>query len=330
MFRKLREKLSGGVRGKIREKLKRGLTKTRSRLREGLARIRITGRKIDEDILAEIEEVLVTADLGVELATEICDALRTKARGRTIESTDDLLTLVRDEIVAHLPPHSPEPDVPPPRVTLIIGVNGSGKTTTTGKLAARWSREGRSVTVAAADTFRAAAVEQLVVWAERAGAQVVRSSPGADPAAVAFDAASSAAAREAERLLVDTAGRLHNKKPLMDELAKIARAVGKKIEGAPHETYLVLDGTTGRNAVLQAREFSRVVKIDGLILTKLDGTARGGVAVAIGRELGIPVRYVGVGESVDDLIDFDATEFVEGLLAPETSEVDGDAEDEVE
>jgi len=198
----------------------------------------------------------------------------------------------------------------------VVGVNGSGKTTTAGKLASLWGREGRKVVVAAADTFRAAAVEQMAIWAERTGAEVVRSQPGADPAAVAFDAARAARARGADELLVDTAGRLHNKKPLMDELAKIARVIAKEVPGAPHETLLVLDGTTGRNAVNQAREFTRVAPVTGLVLTKLDGTARGGVAVAIGRELGIPVRYVGVGEGAEDLLLFDAEEYVGGLLAP--------------
>jgi fused signal recognition particle receptor len=199
-------------------------------------------------------------------------------------------------------------------VTLVVGVNGSGKTTTAGKLAARWAGEGRGVVVAAADTFRAAAVEQLVVWAERAGARVVRAQTGADPAAVAFDAARAAKAKGIDELLVDTAGRLHNKKPLMDELSKISRVIAKEIPGAPHETLLVLDGTTGRNAISQAREFARVAPVTGLVLTKLDGTARGGVAVAIGRELGIPVRFVGVGEGAGDLLPFDAEDYVDGLL----------------
>lgn len=320
MFKKIRDRLRGSE-GGLRERLKKGLTKTRSRISEGLARIDPRGRKVDREMLDEIEEVLVTADLGVDLAAQICEGLSRKAKGRTIESLEDLLGLVRDEIVALLPEEQEVPEVEGTRVILVVGVNGSGKTTTTGKLAARWASEGLNVTVAAADTFRAAAVEQLCVWAERAGAQVVRSSPGQDPAAVAFDAARSAAARGADVLLVDTAGRLHTKKPLMDELAKISRAVSKEIPGAPHQTLLVLDGTTGTNAIQQAREFSKAAPVSGLILTKLDGTARGGVAVAIGRELNLPVHYVGVGEGADHLLDFDAEEYVRGLL--EVGEAEG-------
>jgi fused signal recognition particle receptor len=243
--------------------------------------------------------------------------LGARLRGESVSGPEQVLAVLREEILALLPPRVPEvrPEAPP-RVTLVVGVNGSGKTTTAGKLASLWGREGRKVVVAAADTFRAAAVEQMAIWAERTGAEVVRSQPGADPAAVAFDAARAARARGADELLVDTAGRLHNKKPLMDELAKIARVIAKEVPGAPHETLLVLDGTTGRNAVNQAREFTRVAPVTGLVLTKLDGTARGGVAVAIGRELGIPVRYVGVGEGAEDLLLFDAEEYVAGLLAP--------------
>ncbi len=303
--------------GRLRQRLKDGLQKTRDALGGRLERIAKPGRKVDAALLEEIEEVLIEADLGVELADELCESLREKARGRIVEAGSDLLELVREELLALVPEASPEtrPDAPP-RVTLMVGVNGSGKTTTTGKLAARWARGGSGVVVAAADTFRAAAVEQLVVWAERAGARVIRARPGTDPAAVAFDATRAGRSSGLDEVLVDTAGRLHTKKPLMDELAKITRAVGKEIPGAPHETLLVVDGTTGRNAIAQAREFSRAAPITGLVLTKLDGTARGGVAVAIGRELGLPVRYIGVGESADDLLDYDPHEFVQGLLVP--------------
>ncbi|GAB4375602.1 MAG: signal recognition particle-docking protein FtsY [Acidobacteriota bacterium] len=302
----------------LRERLRRGLARTRSRLGAGLRRLAPRGRRVDDALLDEVEELLVEADLGVDLATELREVLAREARGRELTGPEALAELVRRHLVDMLPaPSAPRPVAEPPRVTLVVGVNGSGKTTTTGKLAARWAADGRRVTVAAADTFRAAAVEQLVAWAERAGAQVVRSQPGADPAAVAFDAARAARARGADELLVDTAGRLHNRKPLMDELAKIGRAVAKEIPEAPHETLLVLDGTVGRNAIEQARQFARVVPVTGLVLTKLDGTARGGVAVAIGRELGLPVRYVGVGEGIDDLLDFDVDEYLEGLLAPD-------------
>lgn len=302
--------------GTLRDKLKAGLARTREALASGLSRLVRPGRRVDEALLDEVEELLVGADLGPDLAAELRRGLASRARGEAVEQAEQLIELVRGELLRLLPAPVPEPAASGPRVTLVVGVNGSGKTTTTGKLAARWARADRSVVVAAADTFRAAAVEQLALWAERAGAQVIRAQHGADPAAVAFDSARAALARRAQELLIDTAGRLHNKKPLMDELDKIGRVLSREIPGAPHQTLLVLDGTTGRNAVVQAREFAKVVPVSGLVLTKLDGTARGGVAVAIGRELGLPVRYVGVGEAVDDLLDFDPDEFVRGLLQP--------------
>lgn len=298
--------------GQWQEKVKHGLRRTREALTSGFTRL--VGRRIDDALLDELEETLILADLGPELAFEVRERMA-RRRGDMVESTAQLTDLVREQLVALLPA-APADERPAegPRVTLVVGVNGSGKTTTIGKLAARWAGDGRSVLVAAADTFRAAAVEQLVLWAERAGAKVVRAQPGADPAAVGFDAARAAKARHVDELLVDTAGRLHNKKPLMDELAKIARAVAREVPGAPHQTLLVLDGTTGRNAIVQAREFSKVAPVSGLVLTKLDGTAKGGVAIAIGRELGIPVRWVGVGEGVSDLLPFDPDVYVRGLL----------------
>ncbi len=303
--------------GRLRQKIVDGLKKTRDAIADRVERIASVGRPVDDALLDELEEVLVAADLGPELAAELRGRMGTRLRGQAVDGPAQVMDVLREEILALLPPQVPEVrPAAPPRVTLVVGVNGSGKTTTAGKLAALWGREGRKVVVAAADTFRAAAVEQMAIWAERTGAAVVRSQPGADPASVAFDAARAARSRSADELLVDTAGRLHNKKPLMDELAKIARAVAKEVPGAPHETLLVLDGTTGRNAVIQAREFTRVAPVTGLVLTKLDGTARGGVAVSIGRELGIPVRYIGVGEGAEDLLLFDPEEYVQGLLAP--------------
>jgi fused signal recognition particle receptor len=303
----------------LRQKLAQGLTKTRDALVGGLGRLVRPGRRVDQDLLAELEELLIASDLGPQLAEKLCQQIDQRARGRELQSLTDLTDLLRVEVaqllpgrfVEQLPPH-------PPRVTLMIGVNGSGKTTTTGKLAARWAHDGRKVVVAAADTFRAAAIEQLCVWAERAGAHVVRAHHGADPAAVAFDAIKAAIARGSDELLIDTAGRLHNKKPLMDELEKIARVVGRELPGAPHQTLLVLDAGTGRNAVTQAREFARLTAVHGLVLTKLDGTAKGGFIVTIGAELALPVSYVGVGEGVDDLLDFDQDEFLAGLLTPHT------------
>ena len=204
-----------------------------------------------------------------------------------------------------------------PRVVLVVGVNGGGKTTTVAKLAARFKAEGRSVVLAAADTFRAAATEQLAIWGERAGVPIVRHAPGADPGAVVFDAARSAVGRGADFLLIDTAGRLHTKSNLMQELEKIARVAAREIPGAPHDVLLVLDATTGQNGLNQAREFTKAAPVTGLVLTKLDGTARGGVALAIARELGVPIRYIGVGEGMDDLLDFDSSSFVASLLGEE-------------
>ena len=309
--------------GRIRQRLRRGLEKTRHAITAQVRKVGRPGRRVDESLLDELDEIRIGADVGIELASEIRERMRSAARGKTLTGEDELLALVRQELLALLPAEEAgAAEAVTPRVTLVVGVNGSGKTTTTGKLAARLAARGRGVVVAAADTFRAAAVEQLVAWAERAGARVIRGQPAADPAAVAFDAVRAARSGGADELLIDTAGRLHTKKPLMDELSKIRRVVAREFDGAPHETLLVVDGTTGRNAIAQAREFSRAAPVTGLVMTKLDGTARGGVAVAIGRELGLPVRYIGVGEGVEDLLDFDAEEFVAGLLAaPSTDSV---------
>ncbi len=302
--------------GRLRERLQKGLHKTRQALAEKVAQLGLAGRKVDEALIEEVEEILVGADLGYELAEELCEHLRTTARGRELNSSAELMDLLQEGLLARMPGRAEDKrPAGGPRVTLMVGVNGSGKTTTTGKLAARFTEQGRRVIVAAADTFRAAAVEQLVVWAERGGARVIRARPGSDPAAVAFDAVRAGKAGGYDEVLVDTAGRLHTKKPLMAELTKIARAVAKEIEGAPHETLLVVDGSTGRNGIAQAREFSQAVRVTGLVLTKLDGTARGGVAVSIGRELGLPVQYVGVGEDAADLLDYDPAEYARGLVS---------------
>ncbi len=302
--------------GRLRERLQKGLRKTRQALADKVAQLGLAGRKVDEALIEEVEEILVTADLGFELAEELCEHLRKTARGRELNSSAELMELLEQGLLERMPERAAERrPAAGPRVTLMVGVNGSGKTTTTGKLAARYAEQGQRVIVAAADTFRAAAVEQLVVWAERGGARVIRARPGSDPAAVAFDAVRAARAGGYDEVLVDTAGRLHTKKPLMAELTKISRAVAKEIEAAPHETLLVVDGTTGRNGIAQAREFSQAVGVTGLVLTKLDGTARGGVAVCIGRELGLPVRYVGVGEDAADLLDYDPAEYARGLVS---------------
>ena len=301
-----------------------GLERTRRGIAGKLAEVLRPGRPLDEAAFDEIEEALITSDLGAALAAAVMDGVRRK--GRTVSTIEELRGVVRDELQAILPPTPAAAQQlrdGPLRVILVVGVNGGGKTTTVGKLAARYRSEGVSVVVAAADTFRAAAVEQLEIWAGRAGALVVKQASGADPSAVVFDAARTAARRGAGILLVDTAGRLHTRSNLMQELEKIVRVVGREVPGAPHEVLLVLDATTGQNGLAQAREFMRVSNVTGVVLTKLDGTAKGGVALAISRELGLPLRYVGVGESVEDLVDFDPGAYVAGLLGEPPAPGDG-------
>ncbi len=294
-------------------RLLRGLERTRQGLHRGLERL--SGRAPREEDFEALEDSLLAADIGPRAAAEILDALRIPAGAGSM----DLRGRLRAELVRRLQPATAGAPAPPPalEVILLVGVNGSGKTTTAGKLAHRFIAEGRRVILAAADTYRAAAIEQAEVWAGRAGCDFVRQGPGADPAAVVHDALQAARARRADVVLVDTAGRLHTRRPLMEELAKVGRVVSRLVEGAPHQVLLVLDATTGQNGLHQAREFLRAVGITGVVLTKLDGTARGGVVLPIAAELGVPIRFVGVGESVDDLLEFDAAAFVEGLLAEE-------------
>jgi fused signal recognition particle receptor len=293
-----------------------GLSRARKGLREKLGSVLRPGRPVDEALLEELEEALISADLGVELGLELVERVRERSAAGEARDAEGLWALVREELLAAIPePLAPASPAEPPRVTLLVGVNGGGKTTTAGKLAARHARAGRGVVVAAADTFRAAAVEQLGLWAERSGARLVRGADAADPSSVLFEALQTARREGAEEVVADTAGRLHTHGNLMSELAKMARVCEREVPGAPHETLLVLDATTGQNGLAQAREFSRAAPLTGVVLTKLDGSAKGGIAVAIGRELGVPLRYVGVGEGVDDLIDFDPGEFVAGLLA---------------
>jgi len=295
-------------------------------LRDRLARTRealvgrlgglLGGRSLDADALGELEALLFSADLGVRTADDLLQSVRVQASGGDAAAVQLALC---DAIRAKLARvESAEPPLAgPPHVILVLGVNGSGKTTTIGKLAARHARAGRHVVLGAADTFRAAAIEQLEVWGERVGCEVVSGQAGGDPAAVAFDTLKAAVARGADVAIIDTAGRLQTQKPLMEELAKIARVIGREVEGAPHETLLVLDSNTGQNAISQARLFTEAAQVTGLALTKLDGTAKGGVIVGLADELGIPVRYVGVGEGLDDLRDFSANEFVEALFDTE-------------
>ena len=296
------------------KKLVAGLAKTR----EGIAttlRATFQATRVDEEVLDELEAALLQADLGPSLAAEVVEAVRREAKASALDG-DGLRRALKRTLLsaAGTGSASPEPPPPPPRVVFIVGVNGGGKTTTIGKLTARERAAGRSVVVVAADTFRAAAIDQLERWAERAGVEVIRHREGADPSAVVFDALRAARTRGVDTVLVDTAGRLHTKAPLMAELEKMARVAGREIPGAPHEVLLVLDATTGQNGLQQAREFTRAVRVTGVVLTKLDGTAKGGVALGIRQALDVPIRYVGVGESTDDLLDFDPESYVEGLL----------------
>ncbi|WP_076791625.1 signal recognition particle-docking protein FtsY [Chlorobium sp. KB01] len=302
-------------------KLTEGLGKTRETLREKLSVITQGKTEIDEEFLEELETILVAADVGVETTLGIVDAITERAKEETYRSEGELNNMLMEEIQHMLQEsgldHPIEFDAPlsaKPYVILIVGVNGAGKTTSVAKLAHNYDKAGKKVIIAAADTFRAAAYEQLQIWADRAGVPMIGQGHGSDPASVVYDAVSAAVARHADVVLVDTAGRLHNKSHLMEELAKIMRVAKKKIPEAPHEVLLVLDGTTGQNAVQQAREFTKFVKVTGLVVTKLDGTSKGGIVLSISRELGLPVKYIGVGEKIDDLQLFDRAEFVGALL----------------
>ncbi|MDP6054753.1 MAG: signal recognition particle-docking protein FtsY [Candidatus Latescibacteria bacterium] len=297
------------------------------RLREGLARTREGLVKkidqairrydrIDESLLEEIEEILLQTDVGVDTTMKIIDGLRARAVEERTKKPEDLHLLLRDEMarIMNGPPSAPEPEHQP-HVIMVVGVNGTGKTTTIGKLAARYKQEGKKVLLAAADTFRAAAIEQLEVWARRSGVDMIRHQQGSDPSAVAFDALQAAIARDVDVLIIDTAGRLHTKDNLMEELKKIKRTLSKQITDTPHETLIVLDGTTGQNAMTQAKIFHETLDgLTGIILTKLDGTAKGGIVLSITDQLSIPVKMIGVGESIEDLQDFDAQDFVTALF----------------
>jgi len=299
------------------QKLKSGLKKTHENLVGKLGQVFAGHRKIDDDLLDELEGVLIEADLGVDATLQLLDDLRERARELGELDLASLQEVLQNEIKALLvngkePP--PDDASPHPRVIMVVGVNGSGKTTTIGKLAKHFKDQGQSVLVAAADTFRAAAMEQLETWANRARVDIVMNKQATDPASVAYDAATAAQSRNVDVLIVDTAGRLHTQRNLMEELQKIHRVLGKQISGAPHETLLVLDATTGQNAIHQAQQFNSAVQVTGLVLAKLDGTAKGGVVIAINRQLDIPVKYVGVGEQIDDLEPFNPEQFAEALF----------------
>jgi fused signal recognition particle receptor len=306
-----------GFLGALADRLKQGLERSRQALNQGLDGLLSPGRVVDEGMLEELEEVLVASDLGVREAAEFVSRVRAEAKRTGALSGQDVRALLRrfleEALVGAAAPLNVDGA---PSVILMLGVNGAGKTTSTGKLAAALRASGKSVLLAAADTFRAAAVEQLEEWGRRAGAQVIRQGAGADPAAVVFDAVKAAAARGVDVLLVDTAGRLHTKSNLMDELAKLKKVVARQLPGAPHECLMVLEASTGQNAVAQARLFHETVGLTGLVLTKLDGTAKGGIVVRIYRELGVPIKLLGVGEQVEDLQPFDPKAFVDSLISP--------------
>ena len=298
-------------------KIKTGLAKTRNALAENINSVINSFTKIDEELFEELEEILVLSDMGCVTAEQICDELRSRVKKDGIKDPNQIRIILRDIVSEKIEGDCTLKLSTKPSIILVIGVNGVGKTTTIGKLASRLKAEGKSVMLGAADTFRAAAIDQLSVWAERAGVPMVKGVEGTDPASVVFDTIASAKAKGVDVIICDTAGRLHNKKNLMDELAKINRIILRELPDADKETLLVLDATTGQNAVNQAREFKNAADISGIVLTKLDGTARGGVVLSIKNELGIPVKFVGVGEGIDDLQPFDAAEFANGIIDTE-------------
>jgi len=296
------------------EKLKNGLAKTKAALADGINNIFKNFRHVDEDLMDELEELLITSDVGVETSMEILDTLRDRIKTDNIKDPDEVKKTLLDIIRSMIGESEPIKTGDAMTVILVIGVNGVGKTTSIAKIANVMKRDGKKVILCAADTFRAAAVDQLRIWADRVGVDIIAQSEGSDPAAVVYDAAGAAKKRGADVLIIDTAGRLHNKKNLMNELEKINRVIDRELDGCVRETLLVLDATTGQNAVIQAKEFKNAAPITGLVLTKLDGTAKGGIVISIKKELDIPVKFIGVGEKVDDLETFDADEFVKALF----------------
>jgi fused signal recognition particle receptor len=307
------------------ERLKASVSKTKAALSETVDNIFLGERRIDPSVLKDLETALLSADLGVKPTREILDAVREKMDRNALSDASQLKREIKSHIVRILNASvsaqaiattsvSTSPNGSGTRVIFIVGVNGAGKTTSIGKLANRLRQEGRSVVLCAADTFRAAAIEQLEIWAQRNGIEVIKQKPGADPAAVVYDAVAAAKARSADVVIVDTAGRLHTKSNLMAELEKMKRTAAKVIPGAPHDVLLVLDATTGQNGLAQAREFTSTVGVTGIILTKLDGTAKGGIVVAISRELGLPIRFIGTGEQINDMVPFDAETYADSLF----------------
>ena len=308
---------------KKKETLDKGLEKTKQSFFNKLSRTIVGKSKVDAEVLDDLEEVLITSDVGVETTLKIIDKIEERVSKDKFVGTDELNTILKEEITSLLEENNSDSkvdfDIPwhaaGPHVIMVVGVNGVGKTTTIGKLAHQFKTAGKKVVLGASDTFRAAAVDQLILWAERVGVPIVQQGMDADPASVAFDALQSAKSQEADVVIIDTAGRLHNKVNLMNELSKIKRVMDKVIPGAPHEILLVLDGSTGQNAFEQAKQFSLATDINALAVTKLDGTAKGGVVIGISDQMKIPVKYIGVGEGMDDLQAFDRVEFVDSLFS---------------
>jgi fused signal recognition particle receptor len=302
------------------EKMKQAVTRTRENLSDKIDEVVAFTKEIDRKTLDELEFILISADLGTKTTEEILSKLRERADRKQIKDAGELKRLIQQQILEILeatPVRAGKPAAGEPEVVMLVGVNGTGKTTTIGKLAHALRTEGKTVLLCAADTFRAAAIEQLEIWGSRTGVEVIKTKPGGDPAAVLFDTLNAAKARHTDSVIVDTAGRLHTKSNLMAELEKMKRTAQRIIPGAPHEVLLVMDATTGQNGLQQARQFTESAGVTGIVLTKLDGTAKGGVVVAISRELGLPVRYVGVGEKASDLLPFNPRNFAESLFAVE-------------
>ena len=307
---------SGDGGGSLLDRLKSGIEKTRAGLVNKIEDVVHGKKEIDADLLEELEYTLITADIGVRTASEILETIRQRVDRQLVSDASEIRGLIRQHLLEILAA-SERPALrveTPPLVIMMVGVNGAGKTTTTGKLARRLQEEGKTVLMAAADTFRAAAIEQLQVWADRAETDIVKQTQGSDPSAVIFDAMQAGRARKTDVVIIDTAGRLQNKEHLMAELEKMRRTASRVIPEAPHEVYLVLDATTGQNGLEQARKFTESGGVTGIVLTKLDGTAKGGVAIAIARELNLPIRYIGVGEKVSDLLPFDAEAYIASLF----------------
>lgn len=307
----------GGFFGRLRA----GLQKTRQALKESFETV-FSRKRLDVETLEELEEALILADLGMPVTEKVLQEVSSRVRKKTIEAGEGLragvIETIRDLLVTSMPPEVPDTaSLPQPWVLMMVGVNGVGKTTTLGKLAQQYRKAGELPLLVAADTFRAAAIEQLEVWAQRAEVEIIKGQPGGDSAAVAFDAVRAARARHMHRVLIDTAGRLHTKIHLMDELKKMQRIISRELPGAPHDVWLVVDATTGQNAIAQVRQFHESLGLTGLILTKLDGTAKGGIVINIAHQFQLPIRYIGIGEGVDDLRPFQAAEFAEALLSKE-------------